>query len=433
MNLFPQSHVKKILVSDSQHINTLLSTLSVHHRHARSINFIGTALKVVAGTPDADDFENLRVNQKQLIDSNNRQIEINTKIQIQIEKLTNTINTILMETKKHQIDTENLFEVLLARNRMILMELQNLILSVTLAKVNIVNPTILDQEDLNFLTNNEQYTNISISALMDVSSIKVILSEEFLYFIIRYPKPELFCKKISVFPVPHLGKIIQLSGTNTVADCGTHTYSVGNCQPTLSPTYCRLLQNTSCAQQLVSGVMAHCSTQYNHLSPVMEIDDGIIVISDSVVNVEEDNHEKRTLNGTYLITFNNSVTINGSLYVNRNNVIKRKPGTPTFPLINVTEHKTILSLPLLHEMNMENLRYIGELQGETKTRPIIAGCIAFISFVLCYLAMYLVKRWIKKRDQLKLKSAIESVLKKTEDGLHLSEGIVNTGQPDTSC
>lgn len=433
MNIFPQTHMRKILELDTQHINLLLSTLGIHHRHARSINLLGTVLKVIAGTPDADDFENVRIIQKQLVDSNNRQIEINTKTQIQIDKLTDTVNAILTKTKREQIDTIKLFEILLARNRMILMELQNLILSVTLAKINVVNPIILDRDDIKLLMNNEQFTNISISDLMNVSSIKVMLSEQFLYFIIKYPKPEKICKKISVFPVPHFGKIIQLGNSNTVADCGNVTYSVMDCQPTLSSTYCRFLQSSSCAQQLVSGIHANCSTQRNNLDQVTEVDDGIIVINDSVADIREDSHEQRTINGTYLILFNNITTVNGSIYVNRNNIIKRKPGTPTFPLINIIDHKDSLSLPLLHEMNMKNLLYIDEIKKETETRPILSSCIVFFTIASFYIAVSVIKRWLRNRNKLKLKSEIETIIKKTEDGLHLSEGVVNTEQPNTSC
>ena len=133
--LFPISHVKKLITSDIKHIDTLLKTLEIHHRNARSINILGTALKVIAGTPDFDDFENLKNNQIRLIDSNNRQIKINTKLQIQIAELTNSINTIITNTKKEQIDSVNFFEIITTRNRMVIIELQNLINSLTLAKL----------------------------------------------------------------------------------------------------------------------------------------------------------------------------------------------------------------------------------------------------------------------------------------------------------
>jgi len=64
----------------------------------------------VAGTPDAEAFEKIKL--------------------------------------KAQIDSGHLYEMLLSRNRMLTMELQNVLLAIALAKVNIVSPSILDHADL---------------------------------------------------------------------------------------------------------------------------------------------------------------------------------------------------------------------------------------------------------------------------------------------
>jgi len=45
---FPQSHMQKLLSVDTAHLRDLLESLSIHHRVARSLDFLGKALKVVA-------------------------------------------------------------------------------------------------------------------------------------------------------------------------------------------------------------------------------------------------------------------------------------------------------------------------------------------------------------------------------------------------
>lgn len=75
---FPQSHMSKLLKVNTDHLRDLLDSLEVHHRVARSLDFPGFILKVVAGTPDAKNLEKTRFIETQLIYSNNRQIEINT-------------------------------------------------------------------------------------------------------------------------------------------------------------------------------------------------------------------------------------------------------------------------------------------------------------------------------------------------------------------
>ncbi len=84
INLFPESHMRVLLDADIKHIETLLRTVDIHHRQARSLNFLGTALKVIAGTPDFDGYQRLQVKQDILVDSNNKQYSINTHIQQKI-------------------------------------------------------------------------------------------------------------------------------------------------------------------------------------------------------------------------------------------------------------------------------------------------------------------------------------------------------------
>jgi len=60
----------------------------------------------------------------QLIESNNRQVVIKSEIQRQINQLTDTINQIIKAKKNDFVDTPHLYEALLARNRMLIAEIQ---------------------------------------------------------------------------------------------------------------------------------------------------------------------------------------------------------------------------------------------------------------------------------------------------------------------
>jgi len=51
-------------------------------------------------------------------------------------------------------------------------------LSVTLSKIGIINPVILDSNDLQNVIN-EHSTNITITDLMEVAQIKVLLDNNF--------------------------------------------------------------------------------------------------------------------------------------------------------------------------------------------------------------------------------------------------------------
>ena len=56
---------------------------------------------------------------------------------------------------------------------MVIIELQNLINSLTLAKLNTVSPTILDNEDINTILNNGNFSQVSVSDILFVSNVKV--------------------------------------------------------------------------------------------------------------------------------------------------------------------------------------------------------------------------------------------------------------------
>jgi len=59
---FTDDHRTPCIMTDLTHIRKLVATLKFHHRAARSINFIGTALKVIAGTRDFNDWEQIKFN-----------------------------------------------------------------------------------------------------------------------------------------------------------------------------------------------------------------------------------------------------------------------------------------------------------------------------------------------------------------------------------
>lgn len=65
--------MKRLLIVDAKHIKGMISTIAVYHRMARSLDFLGSALKVVAGTPDAHDLESIKFTEVMLVVSNNRQ------------------------------------------------------------------------------------------------------------------------------------------------------------------------------------------------------------------------------------------------------------------------------------------------------------------------------------------------------------------------
>lgn len=419
---FPSSHMVKILDADIRRIRSLLETLYIHHRHARSINILGTALKIIAGTPDFDDFEEQKFRQKELISSVNKQILINTKTQDQINKLTDTVNKITQNSKTEQIHTGYLYETLLARNRIIIAEIETLMLTVTLAKIGIINPVLLDTKDIKEILQISS-TDTTVTDLLEVSFIRVLLDNELLHFIIKYPKPRLVCKKITLYPVQHNGTILHLAEDNNVANCENRIMAIGNCSTTLTSSFCQQSSQPTCAQQLHSGTMAHCSTRPSHLEPLQIVDDGVMIINDNTAVIKNSEGSVTTVTGTYLITFDGEINVNGSIYKNQKGMLRKAPTSAMTTIVNITGHHEILSLPYLQRLNFENLQYINEVRNRTVTGPAVSGLLIIVLFLGFFIAFKLRQRRVIKCDDIE---AVIDSYKRPEDSPHLSGGGVNT-------
>lgn len=421
-DLFPQSHMRKLLDVDSDHLKTLLSVLKIHHRMARSLDFLGTALKVVAGTPDASDFLKIRVTEAQLIESNSRQIAINSETQKQINKLTDTVNQIIKAQKNKLTDTPYLYETLLARNRMLTIEIQNLILTITLAKSGIVNPTILNHADLNSLVKQDT----PIVSLIEASKIRVLQSDDIIHILIAFPRVEARCKKITIYPVSHNHTILRLD-ENSLAECEKDTFAVTECIQTTHISFCERSRRESCATLLYAGSMAQCHTQPSHLKEVMPVDHGVIIINEATARVRTDDSPEVIAKGTHLITFERVAIVNGTEFINERKAMDKIPGIVRSPLLRIIGHDSTLSIPLLHRMSNENLRSIQEVKEDIDNAGspklwFTGGVILNVGLIA---SLILVQAIRKRRASIKIQGVIDN-FNMAEDGHKLEGEAVNT-------
>lgn len=422
--LFPKSHMRKLLEVDIDHMQNSLSSLTIHHRIARSLDFLGTALKVVAGTPDAADLEKIKFIEAQLVESNNKQVIVITEAQKQINALTDTVNKLIKEKRNEFVDSPHLYETLLARNRMLITEIQNIMLTITLAKSNVINPTIFDHDDLKSIFT-EQLTEVPIVSLMGVSNIKIFQSNSIIHILVEYPKVKSICKKVLIYPVAHNNTVLQIHD-NIVAECEDGVLPVTECATTNYATFCKVSTLETCASGLHSGGTALCHTQPSHLEPLTIVDEGIVIINDQTTRIRIDDGPIITTRGTHLITFERVATINDSTLINYSRVVKKSPGIAASPLLNITGHNNVLSLAMLHRMNEHNLHAIREVKDEASAErsPKIWFAAGVILSLVLYSISFIYQCWHRRSSSIKLQALVKE-LSVTEDGNNLKGGIVN--------
>lgn len=130
---------------------------------------------------------------------------------------------------------------------MLFTEIQNLILTITLAKSNIVNLTILDHGDLKSFV--EQDT--PIVSLIEPCRIRVLQSAHIIHILIAYTSVKFRCKKVAVYPLSHQ-HIILLLDEDTQAECEDDTFAVTGCTDTNHHTFCERSRRESFASYRIS-------------------------------------------------------------------------------------------------------------------------------------------------------------------------------------
>ena len=124
--------------------------------------------------------------------------------------------------------------------------------------------------------------------------------------------------------------------------------------------------------------------------------------------------------------FEKNIIINDTKYINRNGLTYKIPELPNLSITNITKHMETLSLPLFHEMNLVNLERIGDLKSKITISPIITTSIILALLIIIFIITKGVKTHNRKRPINNLRMALNAILRKSEDGLNLSQRGVKT-------
>lgn len=279
-------------------IKTLLSQLTPHKVFTRSINELGTIFKWITGTPDHEDMITIQTKVNELIQNNNQQNQINSAIFKEVTKIT----TLLRNIKINQ-------EFLLKKYRLKLLslDLQNLLDTITFSKARILNPKILNKEDMIKIFNHEKL-NITLIDLLDVSSFSIISFQGLIIVFIKYPTINHNCK------LYHAKAISQTDGklfvNNKIANCNNTFYLINNFKKEIYNSFAQIMYTPNCFVNLLNEQFTTCKKLSEKNKPIEIITDGAILVSGTnCIN-------ETWLTGTYLVTFKTIVIIKNITYTN---------------------------------------------------------------------------------------------------------------------
>ncbi|KAH8361297.1 hypothetical protein KR200_000844 [Drosophila serrata] len=159
---------------------------------------------------------------------------------------------------------------------------------------------------------------------------------------------------------------------------------------------------------------------------------GYVYVGDVIVFSENETDHVKHIDTVLkrLLDANMRAVINDSVYLNLNYSVNKSPGIAASPLINITGHDHILSLPLLQRMNEHNLRLMQKLRDDVSGggSPKIWFA-AGVAVSLTLIGLILLQQHCRReREACQLQMSIDE-LAVTEDGVKFKGGVVNNQLP----
>ncbi|XP_044312501.1 uncharacterized protein LOC123037088 [Drosophila rhopaloa] len=144
------------------------------------------------------------------------------------------------------------------------------------------------------------------------------------------------------------------------------------------------------------------------------------------MTITDDQGRDQKISGTYLVTYSDRISLNGTWFINQLGNSMKKPAVSAMAVVNVTAHQNRLSLPFLHELSLRNLHHIGTLREELSLGSLLSYSITLLaSFLLCS-TVWLGYHHLKTRSPVKSGANGDVEAAGHRDGDHLKEGEVNT-------
>lgn len=340
-------------------------------RMKRSLNFIGSAWKWIAGNPDHDDFEIITQKTNQILVNNNKQVVINKLSLEKINELTRTTNEIIKTINYNDVAKEKLITKLKFKIDILKQEIINIQYAIHWAKLGVVNSFILSPEEIDIVKNiivKDSIPFVNIEQTFEFAEIKIASNINSLVYIISIPiTDDSFCNKLLIKPVK-IDKFVNKLAFENVLTCNKTVYGIRKqCKNYNNITICKKtnlqeIETNTCLNNLINSRTSNCSVIDNrHIPTVEEISPGTILLNQfrGTVNI---NGEPQNLTGTYVLQFHNATVKIFDKSYEFFEVTNIQP----LPAILQPKHTTFnveetLSLELIKELQNNNTKAISLL------------------------------------------------------------------------
>ncbi|XP_055630115.1 uncharacterized protein LOC129770936 [Toxorhynchites rutilus septentrionalis] len=331
-------------------------------------NQLGTAWKYLAGSPDANDLKIINSSINGLINNNNEQVRINREISLQMKEA-------VFKTKESiqllNLESSELYSVNILLNLKFLNDkLNQIIQTITLAKVGMLNEQVLSQNEIELIIEDLSKENVTVwntaEALTYVTT-SIVTNEHEIALLLKLPKldPRIF-RKIFILPTWFNRQQIHISNHNYLNHEDQY-YIVSSLQPRIFDAKDITPDSTVCVPYLLNGKPAKCDYLANPAEEIISIDSQHLItnVLDNFTLHTNCGLSERNLSGTYLISFNNcEVTVNNQTFSNYNRNITGEPIHLPMYGIPIEKQRIVVNLSLhhLHNLHLETRKEMEEIR-----------------------------------------------------------------------
>lgn len=439
LNLQETNPNSLLLVKELEHLKQNYETIipSVHRNKRGLLNVLGSGLKFIAGTMDADDakqisdyMDNLKQNTQQLTEQSNKQITINQKLINSIENIKTHINNqqqqiqkylskIITETNKIiQDDSKYVLQIYVSIAH-INKEIDGIKDIILLSKLNVLAHDILSPNEI-------QDFNITMETFPFIKS-SVILKERKIILAILIPKftIEKYFSAI-VIPFPNqVNQELDISNENIIV---SEKKVIFTFEKQIVEKKELKTHKNNCISNLFNKNNT-CNFKINNKPSIEEIDSGLLITK----NIEQcklsQNCQKddAIIEKHNLIKFINcDVTINDLIFVNK---IKMYQNKIMLPMLNLKINKIINNLTLdnVNLENIENRKIIKYIDFKNKIFQYSLSSVIFI-IIFTVIIVIILRKYCQSNK-------INTIIQKVPDMPNIENGTLNnfSGTEKSRC
>lgn len=404
-------------------------------RTKRSLNFLGSTIKMITGNLDNEDLlkienqlEILKNSNNALVTENNEQVRINELFESRINNLTKLayrqskeIDSIIkqaMLSLDRSVDWKHLLHVhsIIFNIDTVQHQLATIFESIQMSKLGIISKAFLQPSELEFATRllesqglviesyDQTYEFLEPIAFHNDSDIVVLIK------IPKLRKGEFVQLQIETIPVR--GKIIPINATKAIVGNNESYLVTFPCTNIERNNICDIgnlfnVSNDECLHQILRGNPSNCTFIKSPMkSEVKAIENLGVLIKNSVEPTLLQNDcgfGPRNLTGTFLISFKGcSIILNGKQFSSKTFKGESKPTILPLHSVNVEEAeletKPIDELEQMHIHNRHKLEYLENVNQRTKVLSF--GVILLITCIIAAIFTFLLREVRKLRLKL---------------------------------